>query len=167
MAAALRVGSWVCRRLHSPAPPRQPAPRRQNEADVAAALQQAAVPRDDVLVTSKLSPFQHGTAAATAAVADIVARLGGRVDSLLIHWPGVARLDAASPDNAALRLQTWRVLEGLYRAGAVRAIGVSNYSVAHLAELLAVAEVPPHINQVRGRPGGARVCSVLRLPRGS
>jgi diketogulonate reductase-like aldo/keto reductase len=43
-----------------------------------------------------------------------------------------------------------QVLEGLYKAGKARAIGVSNYSEAHLRELLAAAEVKPVVNQVGG-----------------
>lgn len=43
---------------------------------------------------------------------------------------------------------TIQVLEGLYRAGKARAIGVSNYNEAHVAELLAAAEVKPMVNQV-------------------
>jgi diketogulonate reductase-like aldo/keto reductase len=82
----------------------------QNEADIAAALRDAGIPRSSVFITSKVSPYQQGTAKATAACADILQRLDtDYVDLLLIHWPGVARLDAKSPDNAKLRLETWRV----------------------------------------------------------
>lgn len=42
-----------------------------------------------------------------------------------------------------------QVLEGLYKSGQARAIGVSNYNTAHLQELLAAAEVKPMVNQVR------------------
>jgi aryl-alcohol dehydrogenase-like predicted oxidoreductase len=42
-----------------------------------------------------------------------------------------------------------QVLEGLYKSGKARAIGVSNYNTAHLQELLAAAEVKPMVNQVR------------------
>lgn len=84
--------------------------RPQNEADIAAALRDAGIPRSSVFITSKVSPYQQGTAKATAACADILQRLDTHyVDLLLIHWPGVARLDAQSPDNATLRLETWRV----------------------------------------------------------
>lgn len=82
----------------------------QNEADIAAALRDAGVPRSSVFITSKASPYQQGTDKASTACADILARLDtDYVDLMLIHWPGVARLDAQSPDNARLRLETWRV----------------------------------------------------------
>jgi hypothetical protein len=82
----------------------------QNEADIATALRDACIPRSSVFITSKVSPYQQGTDKASTACADILARLGtDYVDLMLIHWPGVARLDAQSPDNARLRLETWRV----------------------------------------------------------
>jgi len=82
----------------------------QNEADIAAALREGGIPRSNVFITSKVSPYQQGTAKATAACADILQRLDtDYVDLMLIHWPGVSRLDAKSPDNARLRLETWRV----------------------------------------------------------
>ncbi len=58
-----------------------------------------------------------------------------------MHWPGVAKLDARSPLNAQLRRETWQVLEAYQRQGRFRAIGVSNYTVEHLRELLEYAQV--------------------------
>jgi hypothetical protein len=93
--------------LHSRCPVTRPS---QNEADIAAVLRDAGIPRSSVFITSKVSPYQQGTDKASTACADILARLGtDYVDLMLIHWPGVARLDAQSPDNAKLRLETWRV----------------------------------------------------------
>lgn len=57
----------------------------------------------------------------------------------------MAKVDAASPDNAALRRQTWRVLEQFQRQGQLRAIGVSNYELRHLEELLQYAEIKPGV----------------------
>ncbi len=46
------------------------------------------------------------------------------------------------------REESWRELERMHAAGKLRAIGVSNYTVRHLEELLAVCSVVPHVNQV-------------------
>lgn len=108
------AGSQLCWPNHSAilqlpscCPPMRPS---QNEADIAAALRDAGIPRSSVFITSKVSPYQQGTDKASTACADILARLDtDYVDLMLIHWPGVARLDAQSPDNAKLRLETWRV----------------------------------------------------------
>ncbi len=74
------------------------------------------------------------------------------LDLLLIHWPGVAKMDVKSIRNAHKRLETWRVVEELYRAGRCKAVGVSNYEEGHLAELLEVAEIRPMVNQVGQSP---------------
>lgn len=115
----------------------------RNEREVAAALAASGVPRADVFLTTKVGPKQQGTERATAATEASLAALGEPLDAILVHWPGAAGEDAASPAAAQLRRQTWRVLEGLHAAGRVRAIGVSNYEPRHLEELLSYAQVKP------------------------
>jgi diketogulonate reductase-like aldo/keto reductase len=68
---------------------------------------------------------------------------------MLQHWPGVVRTPADSEKNRLMRAETWEALEELYKTGKTRAIGVSNYSIAHLEELLSHCTVPPMVNQVR------------------
>lgn len=121
----------------------------KNEAVVAAAVRDSGA--QGVFITSKLSPYEQGTDKARAACEATLATfapLGRPLDCMLIHWPGAANRDVADAANARLRLETWRVLEELYKAGRIRSLGVSNYTAAHLRELLDVAEVPPMVNQV-------------------
>lgn len=133
----------------------------KNQTDIAEALKASGVRRDDVFLTSKVSPFEQGAAKAAQAVDDILSSLGtSYVDLLLVHWPGASRVPPGSPLNAELRGQTWRVLERAYRDGRARAIGVSNYEERHLAELLATAEVRPMVNQIEVHP--RRQCAALR-----
>lgn len=74
----------------------------------------------------------------------------GRVDLLLMHWPG-AGSDAAL--NRSLRRQCWRVFEELYERKLTRAIGVSNFTARHLQQLLEDGcAVRPHVNQVEVSP---------------
>jgi diketogulonate reductase-like aldo/keto reductase len=88
----------------------------------------------------------------TRAVKSSLKKLGtSYVDLYLIHWPGVSRLPVNSPDNAAIRLDTWRELVTLHQQGLLRAIGISNYTVHHLKELIEHSHgVVPAVNQVRG-----------------
>mmetsp|Transcript_3736 Transcript_3736/g.9403 ORF Transcript_3736/g.9403 Transcript_3736/m.9403 type:complete len:367 (+) Transcript_3736:47-1147(+) len=75
----------------------------------------------------------------------------GYVDLLLLHWPSASgRSQQGTVQlNRKQRLASWRVLEDAYRKGWVRAIGVSNYSVAHLEQLQQDgAEIVPMVNQI-------------------
>jgi diketogulonate reductase-like aldo/keto reductase len=76
----------------------------------------------------------------------------GYVDLLLVHWPGVfANEDAAFARET--RETIWRTFIEFYNKGAARAIGVSNFSVSHLQQLLEdVPEVGPMVNQVEVHP---------------
>ncbi|KAF9153650.1 hypothetical protein BG015_002966 [Linnemannia schmuckeri] len=81
--------------------------------------------RQDIFLTSKL------------AVTDSLRNLQvDYIDLYLIHWPGTARLKLPDPQNAINRMESWRALEDLYHAKKLRAIGVSNYTLAHLAQLV-------------------------------
>ncbi|WP_417281167.1 aldo/keto reductase, partial [Clostridioides difficile] len=72
------------------------------------------------------------------------------VDLLLIHWPNpIAYRDDWETANA----ETWRAMEMLYKAGKVRAIGVSNFRVRHLETLKKTATVQPMVNQLFLAPG--------------
>ncbi|MCU0253856.1 MAG: aldo/keto reductase [Acidobacteria bacterium] len=113
-----------------------------NEGDVGQALRESGVPREDVFVVTKLWNQDHGLARARRAFENSLAVLGlDYVDLYLIHWPVEKR-----------RQETWKALEEFKREGRARSIGVSNYTVRHLDELLAEAEIPPAVNQVEFHP---------------
>lgn len=63
------------------------------------------------------------------------------VDLYLIHAP-----------HPGKRLESWKALETLKQLGKAKSIGVSNYGVHHLEELLEVATVPPAVNQIEMHP---------------
>lgn len=113
-----------------------------NELDVAAAIEASGVPREDVFVTTKLWNSDHGYDETLRACDASLARLGmERVDLYLVHWP-----------VQGVRGETWRAMERLRAAGKARAVGVSNYTVRHLRQLLAHAKEPPAVNQVELHP---------------
>jgi diketogulonate reductase-like aldo/keto reductase len=113
-----------------------------NEEDVGAALRESGIPREQVFLTTKLWNADHGYDNAMAAFDASLERLGfAYVDLYLIHWP--------VPE---LRLDTWRALEALHRQGRARAIGVSNYMVRHLHELLEHCTIVPAVNQIELSP---------------
>ncbi len=113
-----------------------------NEPDVAAGIAASGVRREEVFITTKLWNSDHGYDATLRACDASLARLEvERVDLYLIHWP-----------VQGLRHETWRAMERILAQGKARAIGVSNYTIRHLEELLARANEPPSVNQVELHP---------------
>lgn len=114
----------------------------RNEEDVGAAVRESGVPRGEVFVTTKLWNSDHGYDATLRACDESLRRLGlDQLDLYLIHWP-VERL----------RHDSWRAMERILADGKARSIGVSNYTVRHLEELLSRAKTPPDVNQVELSP---------------
>ncbi len=114
----------------------------RNEADVGAAVLDSGVPRSEVFVTTKLWNDDHGYDAALRAFDKSLERLGlDYVDLYLVHWPVQGK-----------RLNTWRAFEKLFEDKRARSIGVSNYLVRHLEELMAKANHPPAVNQIELHP---------------
>lgn len=113
-----------------------------NEADVGAAVRESGVPRGEVFVTTKLWNDDQGYDSALRAFDASLGRLGlDYVDLYLIHWP-----------VAGKRRESWRALERLFEEKRARAIGVSNFLVPHLTELLGDARHIPAVNQIELTP---------------
>jgi diketogulonate reductase-like aldo/keto reductase len=113
-----------------------------NEADVGAAVRASGLPRETLFITTKLWNQDQGHDAALAAFDTSLQRLGLEyVDLYLIHWP-----------VAGKRLDSWRALERIHQEKRARAIGVSNFLVPHLRELLARSRVVPAVNQIELHP---------------
>ncbi|EPT03646.1 hypothetical protein FOMPIDRAFT_155282 [Fomitopsis schrenkii] len=138
------------------------------------AIRQSGIPREELWINTKL-PWHHPALKTVEESLDLSLRTLGvdYVDSYLLHWPQVVDW----PDNAgALELlresyklfqegkeaitaresppfsETWKAMEEVYRKGKARNIGVSNFSVKTLNELLEMAEIVPAINQVEMHP---------------
>jgi diketogulonate reductase-like aldo/keto reductase len=116
-----------------------------NEADVGAAVRASGIPREEIFVTTKLWHTEHGFEAAQRAGRRSLETLGLEyIDLYLIHWP------RANPPSQ--RLDSWRALERLKEDGVCRAIGVSNYTVRHLEEIVGSGRPLPAVNQVEFHP---------------
>lgn len=78
------------------------------------------------------------------------------VDLYLMHWPVSMKKGSVviEPENLTKVdiPSTWKAMEGLFDVGKARAIGVSNFSCKKLGDLLAVARIPPAVNQVECHP---------------
>jgi 2,5-diketo-D-gluconate reductase A len=112
-----------------------------NEAGIGKALAAAGLPRESVFVTTKLPPSHAGRERRT--LTESLAKLGlDYVDLWLIHWP--------PSGHAAPRV--WQQFIRVQQDGLARAIGVSNYSLRQIDELIEVTGVAPKVNQIRWGP---------------
>ena len=124
--------------------------RYDNEEGVGEGIRKSGIPREEIFVTSKLGNHHHGYKETLEAFDLSLKKLGlDYLDLYLIHWPAplVCR-DVYKQKNA----ETWRAMEELYRAGKVRAIGLSNFWQNHIEALLETAEVRPMVNQLEIHP---------------
>jgi diketogulonate reductase-like aldo/keto reductase len=123
----------------------------ENEKEVGEAIRDCGVPRNEIFVTTKLWPDDHGYENAKAAFAKSLGLLGlDYVDLYLIHWPGI--YNGKASEAPARRAQTWKALEELYSQGKCKSIGVSNYTITHMEQLLRDCKVKPVANQVEFHP---------------
>lgn len=105
-------------------------------------IQQADISREDIFVTSKVWNADLGYESTIAAYETSLNKLGLEyLDLYLIHWPVEGKYKEA-----------WRALETLYKEGRVKAIGVSNFQIHHLEDLMKDAEIKPMVNQVEYHP---------------
>lgn len=113
-----------------------------NEAEVGAAVREAAVDRREIFVTTKIWNDKQRQGRQRQSFEESLAALQMEyVDLYLIHWPVPGKIH-----------ETWKVLEGLYEEGLVRAIGVSNFLSHHLEELSVKANIAPAVDQFECNP---------------
>lgn len=113
-----------------------------NEEEVGKTIRNSSIPRNEFFITTKLWNEDHGTEKAVQAFERSLEQTGlDYIDLYLIHWP-----------VTDLRLDTWRVLESLLDTERVKAIGVSNYMIPHLEELIQECNITPAVNQVEFHP---------------
>jgi methylglyoxal/glyoxal reductase len=114
----------------------------QNEEGVGQAIRESGIAREELFVTSKVWNADLGYESTIAAYETSLKKLGlDYLDLYLIHWPVEGKYKEA-----------WRALETLYKEGRVKAIGVSNFHVHHLEDVLKDAEIKPMVNQVEYHP---------------
>lgn len=109
---------------------------------IAESIREYGVSREDLFITSKVWNSDQGTQTTLDAFDLSLKKLGlDYLDLYLVHWPVKGKY-----------AETWKTLEKIYKTGKVRAIGVSNFHIHHLEDILADAEVVPAVNQVEQHP---------------
>ncbi|WP_040952847.1 aldo/keto reductase [Gorillibacterium massiliense] len=118
-----------------------------NEEGVGQAIRESGISRDSIFVTTKVWNSRQGFDSTLAAFDESMEKLAlDAVDLYLVHWPVKGKYK-----------ETWKALERIYKEGRAKAIGVSNFQVHHLKDLMESAEVLPIVNQVELHPLLAQV----------
>ena len=111
----------------------------RNEASVGRAVRDSGVPRDEVFITTKFYPRSSRDPEEEAKRS--LERLGvDQLDLYIVHWPEGGATWA------------WEGMQRAHAAGHARSIGISNYSLAQVDEVLALGGVAPVVNQVQFSP---------------
>ncbi len=113
-----------------------------NEKGVGKAIKQSGLAREKIFLTTKLWNSDQGYHSGRAAFEQSLSLLDSEyIDLYLIHWPATDQ-----------RHNAWRAMEEIFEDGRAKAIGVSNYEVWHLEELLERSHTVPAVNQIEFHP---------------
>jgi diketogulonate reductase-like aldo/keto reductase len=119
-----------------------------NERGVGEGVRTLGIPREELFISTKLAAEIKDYDAAAAAIDGSLDKLGLEyIDLMLIHSPQPWN-DFRGGDYAEGNRQAWRALEDAYKAGKLRAIGVSNFHRQDLENILSSGTVTPHVNQL-------------------
>ena len=121
----------------------------QNEEGVGEGVRKCGIEREKLFVTTKLAAEVKTYEGAVAAIDASLEALGlDTIDLMIIHspqpWAEFGQEDRYFEGNKA----AWKALEEAYKAGKLRAIGVSNFKQVDLENILESCEVKPMVNQV-------------------
>ncbi|TAL14474.1 aldo/keto reductase [Patescibacteria group bacterium] len=115
-----------------------------NEGGVGRAIKASGVPREELFITTKLRNDSQGYDKTLAAFDESMKLLDLEyLDMYLIHWPQPSK---------GLYLETWKAMEELHKQGRVKTLGVCNFQISHLQNLMEHATVQPAVNQVELHP---------------
>ncbi|WP_276675627.1 aldo/keto reductase [Caldibacillus debilis] len=114
----------------------------ENEEGVGRAIRDSGIPREEIFVTTKVWNSDQGYDSTLRAFETSLKKLDiGYIDLYLIHWAVKGKY-----------LDTWKALVELYKEGKVRAIGVSNFQIHHLQDIMDHFDEIPTVNQVELHP---------------
>lgn len=113
-----------------------------NEVSVGKAIKDSGIKREEIFITTKLWNENMRQGNQYQAFEESLARLGvDYVDLYLIHWPVKGKY-----------VESWKVLEKIYKEGRAKAVGVSNFHIHHLEDVFAASDLVPAVNQVECHP---------------
>ena len=119
-----------------------------NEDSIGDAIYDSKIKREDLFITTK-QQYHSSLENMKKMFEDSLKKLKtDYVDLYLIHWPN---------HDASINQQSWAFFESLYESGKAKAIGISNFQIHHIEDLLKTAKIIPMVNQVETHPGLSQV----------
>jgi len=113
-----------------------------NETSIGRAIKESGIKREDIFITTKLWNEEHRKDNQYKAFEESLERLGiDYLDMYLMHWPVREKY-----------VESWKVLEQIYKEGRARAVGVCNFHIHHLEDIFAASDLMPAVNQVECHP---------------
>lgn len=121
-----------------------------NEKEVGIGIKESKIDRKNLFITSKLwndvRGYQETIDAFNQTLRDLQLDY---LDLYLIHWPRPVKYH----DNYIEKnIESWKAMEDLYKQGKIKAIGVSNFKIHHLEEIMQNCEIKPMVNQIEFHP---------------
>jgi diketogulonate reductase-like aldo/keto reductase len=113
-----------------------------NECGVGKAIRESGIPREEIFLTTKLWNDDQRQKRVVQAFDESLERLGMEyVDLYLVHWPVSGYYE-----------ESWQMMQKIYESGRAKAIGVSNFQIQHLKDILSGGQVVPAVNQIEFHP---------------
>lgn len=120
----------------------------ENEAGVGEGVRNCGIARKEIFVTSKVAAEAKTYETAAKSIDETIAKMGlDYIDMMIIHSPQ-PWADFRGGDYAEGNREAWRALEDAYKAGKLRAIGVSNFKEKDLENILSTCKIAPMVNQL-------------------
>lgn len=114
----------------------------RNERGVGKTMRQSGIPREEIFLTTKVWNEDQRTKRTLEAFDESLERLDtDYVDLYLIHWP-----------VKGCYQETWKAMEEIYHSGRAKSVGVSNFLIHHLQDILENSDLVPAVNQVEFHP---------------
>lgn len=120
-----------------------------NETGIGKGIRECGIPRSEIFITSKVAAEHKSYESAEKSINDTLEKTGlDYLDMMIIHSPQPWREWRSEARYFEENKEVWRALEDAYKAGKLRAIGVSNFLTDDLENLLSSCEIKPMVNQI-------------------
>lgn len=120
-----------------------------NERGVGVGIKECGLQRDELFITSKVAAEAKTYDAAAKSIEETLDKMGlDYIDLMLIHSPQPWAEWREDKRYFEENIQVWKALEDAYTAGKIKAIGVSNFLIDDLENLLAHCKIKPMVNQL-------------------